>query len=60
MEFNVWMQRVDGVLMGLIMMGHDDIPDMCWRDQYEDGATPQEAVSCLVGDTIEQAMESCM
>lgn len=59
MEFNVWMQRVDAILNDLIGLCHRDIADKCWRDQYEDGATPNDAVGELVGATAEEAMANC-
>jgi hypothetical protein len=60
MEFSEWLRKVDAILVGMCGMGHRDLPDMCWRDQYEDEATPAEAVSCLCGDSIEELMENCM
>lgn len=60
MTFEQWLVEVDMILIGLIGMGHRDIPDMLWRDQFEDEASPKDAVSTLVGDTAEEAMEACM
>ena len=60
MSFEQWLNRVDAILVGMCGLCHRDLPDMLWRDQFEDEASPEEAVSCLCGDSIEELMENCM
>ena len=46
MEFDRWMREADQVLVGRIGVVSDDLPDAMWRDWFEDGFSPREAVEC--------------
>jgi len=35
--FAAWMEKVDDALIKLCAMGHDDLPDWCYADAFEDG-----------------------
>jgi len=49
MNYEQWMRKVDLILVGRYGMSHDDLPDMRWRDEFDDGSNPEDAVSRLVG-----------
>jgi len=42
--FEQWMQAVDNVLMSMCGLGHDDLPDARWHDEYDGDSTPREAI----------------
>lgn len=45
MSFKKWMQQVDRYIAWLVGLGADDLADQCWRDWYDDGASPREAAT---------------
>ena len=46
--FEQWMRKVDQCLIAVCGLTHYDLPDCCWRDWYDDGASPTEAAKdCL-------------
>lgn len=42
MTFPQWMIAVDGICLAAYGMSLYDLPDMCYRDSYDDGLTPEE------------------
>jgi hypothetical protein len=45
--FMLWMREVDRVLQYVYGVSADDLPDMAYRDYYEDGMTPAEASEAI-------------
>lgn len=43
MLFDVWMQKVDALLSAKTGMSSADLPDYCYRDEFDGGATPAQA-----------------
>lgn len=43
MSFKEWMQQVDRHLAGLVGLAADDLPDVCWRDWFDDETPAEEA-----------------
>lgn len=43
LTFQEWLKAVDAVLASRIGMSHDDLPDCCYRDWYDDGISPGRA-----------------
>lgn len=55
MTFTQWMGRVDqkiGEQLG--GMTHEDIPDCCYRDWYEDNMTPAQAAKQAVKEQSDE------
>jgi hypothetical protein len=44
MTFKVWMQKVDKLISSEAGISIHDLPDMCFRDMFDDGCTPEEVV----------------
>ena len=44
MTFEEWMQRVDSIMVEHLGLGYLDIADQNYRDMFDDGFTPLEAV----------------
>ena len=43
-SFTDWMRAVDKILESKVGFGSSHLEDFCWRDNYEDGTPPDEAV----------------
>lgn len=43
MDFKKWKDQVDAALEKLCGLSSDDLPDYCYRDEFEDDAEPEEA-----------------
>ena len=50
MSFSNWMNAVDNLCLNSFGMSIHDLPDMCFRDAYDDGMSPQEFFDDEVGD----------
>ena len=54
LSFEEWKRQVDERIAkrtgGLIS---DDLPDYCYRDNYDDGATPAQAASAAIRNAKE-------
>ncbi len=50
MRFNGWYNTCDEIVSRKIGVGVEDLPDAPWRDYYEDGLTPHEAIECAKED----------
>lgn len=44
-QFDDWMERVDYFLKALCGLCHRDLPDVCYRDWFDDGLSPKNAAS---------------
>ena len=42
-EFKAWMREVDSYLFATCGVVSSDLPDMTWRDWFDDGYDPDEA-----------------
>jgi hypothetical protein len=42
-KFRAWMQKVNHEVELLCGMSSDDLPDVCYRDWFDDGVTPSRA-----------------
>ena len=43
-SYDFWIKQVDALLVRKIGLGHDDMEAWAWRDAFEDGYTPAEAI----------------
>lgn len=43
LAFDRWMADVDAYFLLRLGLSADDLPDYCYRDAYDDGATPTQA-----------------
>jgi len=43
LSFEDWMHAVDRVIVARVVVDSADLPDICYADLYEDGATPASA-----------------
>ena len=43
MDFKQWKREVNKVVVNRIGMGCNDMPDVSYRDWYDDGMSPEEA-----------------
>jgi len=43
LSFEDWMHAVDRVIAARVGVDSADLPDICYADLYEDGATPASA-----------------
>lgn len=50
LAFEHWRAQCDLLVTHRYMVGIDDMPDACWRDWYEDGLRPVEAVDTAAED----------
>lgn len=49
-SFMQWMKDCDKYLSRFIPLSIHDLPDASWRDYYEDGMSPEDAVQCANED----------
>ena len=45
MTFNQWMDQVDNCVVGKCGLSYLDLPDVCYRDMYDNGYDPNEAAN---------------
>lgn len=50
MTYKQWTNKVDQVMISVFGLGHSDLPDALWRDKFEDGLSPVEAIESTVDD----------
>jgi len=55
-DFNVWMAEVDNLVETEFNISVHDLPDMRFRDNFDDGVTPSEFVEEEVMIHIEEMM----
>ena len=44
LTFERWLGMVDSVLMTMVGLEHNDLPDARWHDEYDADSTPREAI----------------
>ena len=49
-NFTHWKLAVDDQCVKHFGLSSDDLPDALWRDYFEDGMMPSEAIACAVDD----------
>ena len=50
MTYKNWISNVDRVMVSAFGLAHDDLPDALWRDRFDDGMQPEEAITAAVDD----------
>lgn len=59
--FEQWFQQVDRLISSKLGLGVNDLRDRLWRDAFEEGLTPQEAVEQELGDLdSDEGLEEAM
>ena len=48
--FDTWIKNVDALMIDHFGLAHDDLPDALWRDKYDDGLSPIEAIESTIDD----------
>ena len=48
--FQIWLRKCDAVVLGKVGFGLHDLPDANWRDYFDDGLSPKDAVDCAYDD----------
>ena len=48
--FKAWMEQCDNQVSAKIGLGAFDLPDATWRDYFDDGMTPAEAIDSAYMD----------
>lgn len=46
--FEQWMAEVDAILVSEIGVGHDDLPDQNYHDEYSEGTSPEDMVNEVI------------
>ena len=46
--FGTWKAKVDALISAKCGITSDDLPDYCYRDAFEDGATPAQAAKAAI------------
>ena len=49
-DFTTWLRHVDRHMIDTFGLAHDDLPDALWRDKFDDGLSPIEAIDSCVDD----------
>lgn len=47
-KFDVWMAKVDAAVEKKIGLSVYDLPDLCYRDMFDDGVTPSQAARMAI------------
>lgn len=47
-RFDAWMAKVNAILERKTGLDSNDLPDFCYLDAYEDGATPSQAAASAI------------
>jgi len=50
MEYADWMAEIDRLMVAEAGVTHNDLPDQPWRDWYDEGLEPEEAVENALDD----------
>jgi len=48
--FSEWMGEIDSICWRKFGLSIHDLPDMCFRDAFEDGVSPEEFMSAELDD----------
>jgi len=46
--FDKWMKDVDRILINYCGLSHEDLPDVCYADMYDDGRSPKGAAGVAI------------
>ena len=49
-DFTAWLGQVDVNMISTFGLAHDDLPDALWRDRFDDGLSPLDAIDAAVED----------
>ena len=49
-EYNKWYKQCDKIVASLIGLGIDDLEDASWRDYFDAGMSPRDAIECANDD----------
>lgn len=60
MNFDQWLRQVDSILVAGLGLGHRELRDRNWRDAFDDGYSPEEAVDELVGGLDDDNIDATM
>lgn len=55
MSFSDWMDALDEICQWSFGMSIWDLPDMCFRDAYDDGFSPEEFIESNLPDSASLA-----
>lgn len=50
--FDRWMSAVDGHVQIKLGVSVHDLPDMCFRDYYDDGMTPAQVAQIVMEENL--------
>jgi|DEB0MinimDraft_10_1074344.scaffolds.fasta_scaffold538069_1 hypothetical protein len=48
MTFEEFMTECDAICVSEIGVGVHDMPDLMWRDFFDDGMSPQDSIDCAM------------
>lgn len=60
MTFEQFIKKCDAIVASHIGLGIDDLPDACWRDYYDDGLSPADAIEVADLDYWDGRLSECM
>ena len=52
--FKVWMHKVDAAIEASTGLSAYDLPDVCYRDWFEDGMSPRDAAATVIAEDMEE------
>lgn len=50
LSFRQWMNKIDGILYANIGLYTDDLGDVCYRDYFDSGISPQEVANEVIAN----------
>jgi Family of unknown function (DUF5419) len=53
MTFEQWMKEVDKQVSLLVGLSYQDLPDICYRDLYDDGVSTKSAAKQAIKGAME-------
>ena len=54
-EFESWMKQVDAIISRRTSLSYLDLPDFCYRDEFESGTSPAAAASAAIRAARDEA-----
>lgn len=52
LTFAEWLRKIDAILASRLGMTHEDLPDCCYRDWYDDGISPSRAAGLAITNSM--------
>jgi hypothetical protein len=49
-DYTAWMRQVDKHMIAAFGLSSGDLPDALWRDKFDDGLDPLDAIDATVED----------